>query len=292
MALVNTKKMLDDAKLNGYAVGAFNIHNLETLKAVVKAAYEMNSPLILQTTPGTIKHAGEDYIAAIAKVASEKYDIPIALHLDHGNSFDIVIRCLRAGYTSVMFDGSMLPYEQNVAATKKVVEIAHAAGVTVEAELGNIVGVEDEMYVNEDTNAFTDPKMVVDFVEKTGVDSLAIAIGTAHGLYKGEVKLDFDRLKEIRSLVDIPLVLHGASGVPDNLVRKAIEMGINKLNIATELKIPFANAIKEVFRNDPSESDPRKYLAPGEKSVEDVVKEKIKLFGCGGKILYHKMMSM
>ncbi|MBP2072982.1 class II fructose-1,6-bisphosphate aldolase [Thermoanaerobacterium butyriciformans] len=283
MALVNTEKMLNDAKLNGYAVGAFNIHNLETLKAVVKAAFEMNSPLILQTTPGTIKHAGEDYIAAIAKVASEKYDIPIALHLDHGNSFDIVVRCLRVGYTSAMFDGSMLPYEQNVAATKKVVEIAHAAGVTVEAELGNIVGVEDDMYVNEDANAFTDPKMAVDFVEKTGVDSLAIAIGTAHGLYKGEVRLDFDRLKEIRSLIDIPLVLHGASGVPDDLVRKAIELGINKLNIATELKIPFANAIKEVFENNPSESDPRKYLAPGEKSVEEVVKEKIKLFGCGGK---------
>ncbi len=264
MALVNTKKMLNDAKSNGYAVGAFNIHNLETLKAVVKAAYEMNSPLILQTTPGTIKYAGEDYIAAIAKVASEKYDIPIALHLDHGNSFDIVVRCLKAGYTSVMFDGSMLSYEQNVAATKKVVEIAHAVDVTVEAELGNIVGVEDDMYVNEDINAFTDPKMATDFVEKTGIDSLAIAIGTAHGLYKGEVRLDFDRLKEIRRLIDIPLVLHGASGVPDNLVRKAIEFGINKLNIATELKIPFANAIKEIFENSPTESDPRKYLLPGE----------------------------
>jgi tagatose 1,6-diphosphate aldolase GatY/KbaY len=283
MALVNTEKMLNDAKLNGYAVGAFNIHNLETLKAVVKAAFEMNSPLILQTTPGTIKHAGEDYIAAIAKVASEKYDIPIALHLDHGNSFDIVVRCLRAGYTSIMFDGSMLPYEQNIATTKKVVEVAHAAGVTVEAELGNIVGVEDDMYVNEDANAFTDPKMAADFVKKTGVDSLAIAIGTAHGLYKGEVRLDFDRLKEIRSLIDIPLVLHGASGVPDDLVRKAIELGINKLNIATELKIPFANAIKEVFENNPSESDPRKYLASGEESIKEVVKEKIKLFGCGGK---------
>ncbi|UZQ83199.1 class II fructose-1,6-bisphosphate aldolase [Thermoanaerobacter sp. RKWS2] len=281
MSLVNTKKMLEDAKENKYAVGAFNIHNLETLKAVVKAAYEMRSPLILQTTPGTIKHAGEDYIAAMAKVASEKYDIPIALHLDHGNSFDLVVKCIRAGYTSVMIDGSALPYEKNIELTKKVVEVAHAAGVTVEAELGSIVGVEDDMYVKEDKSAFTDPKMAADFVEKTGVDSLAIAIGTAHGMYKGEVKLDFERLKEIANLVDIPLVLHGASGVPDELVKKAIALGICKLNIATELKIPFANAIKEVFKNNPDESDPRKFLAPGERAIEEVVKEKIKLFGCG-----------
>ncbi|EGD53090.1 fructose-1,6-bisphosphate aldolase, class II [Thermoanaerobacter ethanolicus JW 200] len=281
MPLVNTKKILEDAKKNKYAVGAFNVHNLETLKAVVKAAAEMESPLILQTTPGTIKHAGEDYIAAMAKVASEKYDIPIALHLDHGNSFDLVVKCIRAGYTSVMIDGSMLSYEQNVELTKKVVEVAHAAGVTVEAELGSIVGVEDDMYVKEDKSAFTDPEMAADFVEKTGVDSLAIAIGTAHGMYKGEVKLDFERLKEIASLVDIPLVLHGASGVPDELVKKAIALGICKLNIATELKIPFANAIKEVFKNNPDESDPRKFLAPGERAIEEVVKEKIKLFGCG-----------
>lgn len=281
VSLVNTKKMLEDAKKNKYAVGAFNVHNLETLKAVAKAAYEMRSPLILQTTPGTIKHAGEDYIAAMAKVASEKYDIPIALHLDHGNSFDLVVKCIRAGYTSVMIDGSMLSYEQNVELTKKVVEVAHAAGVTVEAELGSIVGVEDDMYVKEDKSAFTDPEMAADFVEKTGVDSLAIAIGTAHGMYKGEVKLDFERLKEIASLVDIPLVLHGASGVPDELVKKAIALGICKLNIATELKIPFANAIKEVFKNNPDESDPRKFLAPGERAIEEVVKEKIKLFGCG-----------
>jgi tagatose 1,6-diphosphate aldolase GatY/KbaY len=277
MPLVNTKQMLEDAKKNKYAVGAFNIHNLETLKAVVKAAAEMKSPLILQTTPGTIKHAGEDYIAAMAKVASEKYDI----HLDHGNSFELVVKCIRAGYTSVMIDGSMLSYEQNVELTKKVVEVAYAAGVTVEAELGSIVGVEDDMYVKEDKSAFTDPKMAADFVEKTGVDSLAIAIGTAHGMYKGEVKVDFERLKEIANLVDIPLVLHGASGVPDELVKKAIALGICKLNIATELKIPFANAIKEVFKNNPDESDPRKFLAPGERAIEEVVKEKIKLFGCG-----------
>ncbi|AEM77718.1 class II fructose-1,6-bisphosphate aldolase [Thermoanaerobacter wiegelii] len=281
MPLVNTKKMLEDAKKNKYAVGAFNIHNLETLKAVVKTAAEMESPLILQTTPGTIKHAGEDYIAAMAEVASEKYDIPIALHLDHGNSFELVVKCIRAGYTSVMIDGSMLPYEENVELTKKVVEVAHAAGVTVEAELGSIVGVEDDIYVKEEKSAFTDPEMAADFVEKTGVDSLAIAIGTAHGMYKGEVKLDFERLKEIASLVDIPLVLHGASGVPDELVKKAIALGICKLNIATELKIPFANAIKEVFKNNPDESDPRKFLAPGEKAIEEIVKEKIKLFGCG-----------
>lgn len=283
MPLVNTKNMLEDAKKNKYAVGAFNIHNLETLKAVVKAAHDMRAPLILQTTPGTIKHAGEDYIAAMAKIASEKYDIPIALHLDHGNSFELVVKCIKAGYTSVMIDGSMLPYEENIALTRKVVEVAHAAGVTVEAELGSIVGVEDEMYVNEDERAFTDPERAVDFVEKTGIDSLAIAIGTAHGMYKGKVKLDFERLREIANLVEIPLVLHGASGVPAELVKRAIELGICKLNIATELKISFANAIKQVFKNDPDESDPRKFLAPGEKMIEDVVKDKIKLFGCGGR---------
>lgn len=283
MALVNTNKMLHQAKINGYAVGAFNIHNLETLKAVVKSASEMNSPVILQTTPGTIKHAGEDYIASIARTASEKYNIPIALHLDHGNSFELVVRCIRAGYTSVMIDASMMDYEKNIDTTKKVVEIAHAVGISVEAELGSIAGVEDDLYLNDDKKSYTDPDTAVDFVKRTGIDSLAIAIGTAHGLYKGEVRLDFERLKEIRSLIDIPLVLHGASGVPDDLVKKAIDLGINKINIATELKIPFANSIKEVFRQSPDESDPRKYLSNGEKSVEEVVKEKIKLFGCNDR---------
>jgi len=283
MALINTKIMLEDARKNKYAVGAFNIHNLETLKAVVKAAGEMNSPLILQTTPGTIKHAGEDYIAEMARIASERYNIPIALHLDHGNSFDLVVKCIKAGYTSVMIDGSMLPYEENIALTKKVVEVAHAAGVTVEAELGSIVGVEDELYINEEKRALTDPERAADFVEKTKVDSLAVAIGTAHGMYKGEVKLDFERLEKISKLVEIPLVLHGASGVPDELVKRAIELGIAKINIATELKISFASAIKEFFRENPEENDPRKYLLPAEKAVEDIVKMKIRLFGCEGK---------
>lgn len=283
MALVNTKKMLEDARKNKYAVGAFNIHNLETLKAVVKAAYEMKAPLILQTTPSTIEYTGKEYIVAMARIASEKFDIPIALHLDHGNSLNLVVKCIKAGYTSVMFDGSLLPYEENVALTKKVVEVAHAVGVTVEAELGSIVGVEDDVYVKEDKSTFTDPKMAADFVEKTGVDSLAIAIGTAHGMYKGEVKIDFERLREIANLVDIPLVLHGASGIPDESVKRAIELGICKLNIATELKISFANAIKEVFKNYPDENDPRKFLSPGEKAIEEVVKKKIEIFGCGGR---------
>ncbi len=283
MGLVNSVFVLRDAMINGYAVGAFNVYNIETLKAVVRAAHEKQSPVILQTTPSTIKHIGEDFFAAAAKAAAAKYNIPIILHLDHGNSFELAVKCIRAGYTSIMIDGSHLPYEENIVLTKKVVELAHSVGVTVEAELGSIAGVEDDMYVNEDKSTFTDPEMVPHFVEKTGVDTLAIAIGTAHGLYKGEVKLDFDRLKKIHNLVDVPLVLHGASGVPDGHIRKAIELGISKINIATELKVAFANAIKRVFKENPEENDPRKYFSAGEKEVVDVVKKKITLFGSGGK---------
>lgn len=278
MALVNSKKILNDAMKNGYAVGAFNIHNLETLSAVVRVANEMNSPVILQTTVGTLKHAGEDYIAALAKAASRRYEIPIALQLDHGNTYEIAAKCIRAGYTSVMIDGSYLPYEKNIELTKKVVELAHFSGVTVEAELGRIVGVEDDKFVNEKKREFTDPDIANDFVERTGIDSLAISIGTAHGLYKGEVKLDFERLSEIRKAVDIPLVLHGSSGVPEELVRRAIKSGISKLNIATELKIAFADAIKDVFKNNSSEADPRVYLGQAMMNVENVVKQKITLF--------------
>jgi tagatose 1,6-diphosphate aldolase GatY/KbaY len=283
MALVNTKKILEKAMEKGYAVGAFNIHNLETLSSAVKAASEMNSPIILQTTVGTLKHSSEDYIAALAEVASKKYNIPIALQLDHGNSYEIVVKCIRAGFTSVMIDGSHLPYEKNIQLTKKVVELAHNCGVTVEAELGKIVGVEDDIYVNDIEDALTDPAIASEFVERTGIDSLAISIGTAHGLYKGEVKLDFNRLAIIKSTVEIPLVLHGASGVPDELVKKSVVMGISKLNIATELKIPFANTIKDVFKNNPDETDPRVYLGKAKESVEKVVREKIMLFGCKDK---------
>lgn len=283
MKLVNSELILKNAVRGRYAVGAFNIYNLETLKAVVKAAGEMNSPIILQTTPRTVSQVGEDYISAMTKVAAAEYGIPVILHLDHGDSFEIVVKCIRAGYTAVMIDGSSLPYEDNITLTRKVVELAHSVGVSVEAELGEVTGVEDDLYLKGDKGRFTKPEIVPDFIERTGVDSLAVAIGTAHGKYKGEIKLDFDRLERIRSLVDIPLVLHGASGVPDKDIKKAIKFGINKINIATEIKIAFTETIKGAFKKNQDKIDPRNYLASVEKRIEQIVKNKITLFGCGGK---------
>lgn len=283
LRLKNSKKLLIDAMHNGYAIGAFNIHNLEMLKAVVQAAVDMESALILQTTPGTVKHIGEAFIVAMARTAAQYAGIPLALHLDHGNSYEIAASCIEAGYTSVMIDGSHLAYEQNVSLVKRVVETAHAAGVAVEAELGHIVGVEDDLYVSQDKSAFTDPALAQDFAERTGIDSMAIAIGTAHGLYKGEVKLDFARLEQIRKLVKIPLVLHGASGVPNALISKAIQLGISKVNVATELKEIFAEGIRHFFTKYPEENDPRKYFVPGMLNIENLVKQKIALFGSGGR---------
>ena len=196
--------MIENAQREGYAIAAFNIHNLETIQAVVEAAWEERSPLIIQTTPGTLRHAGIPYVAACVKTAARLYDIPIALHLDHCESFETIMQCIRAGYTSVMIDGSKLPYDRNVATVKKVVDIARSVGVSVEAEIGKIGGTEDDMTVDESEAALTIPEEAEDFARATGVDILAIAIGTAHGLYKGEPKLDFERLSAIRERVDIP----------------------------------------------------------------------------------------
>jgi len=212
-------------------------------------------------------------------------DIPIALHLDHATSYQQVVECIRAGYTSVMIDGSKLPYDENVALTRKVVELAHYAGVSVEAELGKVGGTEDDLTVDEREATFTVPEEAVKFIEDTGVDYLAIAIGTAHGVYKWEPKLDLERLKKIRSMVSVPLVLHGASGVPDDGLRDAIACGINKINLATDLKIPMARAIRDIFMVDPDEDDPRKYLGAAREAVEAVVRDKIRVIGCNGKAL-------
>jgi tagatose bisphosphate family class II aldolase len=282
MALVNPLKMIYKARENQVAIAAFNVHNMETIQAVAEAAAEERAPVMIQTTPGTLKHAGIPYVAACVKTASELYDIPIALHLDHCTSFPTIVQCIRNGYTSVMIDGSHLPYEENAALVAKVVEIAHYAGVAVEGELGRIGGTEDDLTVDEREAAFTVPEEALSFIESTGVDTLAVAIGTAHGVYKGEPRLDFERLARIRDLVDIPLVLHGGSGVPDESIRKAIAGGICKVNIATELKLPMAHAIQEVFRKKPDETDPRNYMGAAKEAVKTVVRQKIRLCGCNG----------
>lgn len=279
MALVNPIDMIKDAQERGYAIGAFNVHNLETVQAVVRGAVKLQSPVMIATTPGTLRHAGIENIAAIVKVEAEKNDIPIALHMDHCGDYEILKSCVDNGYTSLMIDASKLSYKENVELTKRVVDLGHKNGACVESELGKIGGVEDDVKVDERDAAFTVPEEALDFVTKTGIDTLAIAIGTAHGIYKGKPELDYERLEKIRALVDIPLVLHGASGVPYDDVRKAISLGISKVNIATELKIPFAEAIKEVFAMNPQENDPRNYMGAGRDAAQSMVEYKIRMCG-------------
>lgn len=278
MALVSSLELINKARDHKKAIAAFNIHNLETLQAVIEGAAELNSPVIIQTTGGTLRHAGIESVAAIVKALAAINDIPIALHMDHCTSFDTIVNCIQNGYTSVMIDGALLNYEDNVALVKSVVKMAHAVGIQVEGEIGKIGGVEDDMFVNDTDAAFTIPAEAKQFVDDTGIDTLAVAIGTAHGMYKGEPKLDFPRIKEIASLVNIPLVLHGASGVPDESVRKSIELGMAKVNIATELKNPMAMAIRRVL-SDPDENDPRNYMGAAKAAVKEVVKNKIRLCG-------------
>ena len=281
--LVTGKELLDHANKNGYAVGAFNINNMEIVQAIIEAAEETNSPVILQASQGGIKYAGIEYITALGKVAAEKAKVPVALHLDHGTDFEQVMLCIRYGFTSVMIDGSKHPLRENIELTKKVVDVAHAVGVSVEAELGKIGGTEDDITVDELEATFTDPDEAKIFVEETGVDSLAIAVGTAHGVYKGEPKLDFDRIRKIKELVGIPLVLHGSSGVPADSIKKAIEAGINKINIDTDLRIAFTKAMKDFLRENPDNIDPRKILTPARKAMKEVIKEKMILFGSSGR---------
>lgn len=275
--LKNTKEMLIKAQKEGYAVPAFNIHNLETMQVVLEAANEMRSPVILAGTPSTFKYAGRDYLQAIVEVAAKKYNIPIALHLDHHEKFIDIKESIDLGTKSVMIDASYCTFEENIALVKEVVEYARLRGISVEAELGSLVGQEDDLVVDEKNANYTDPYQAKEFVERTGIDSLAISIGTAHGLYKEEPKLDFERLEKIRELVDIPLVLHGASGISVNDVRKCIERGICKVNIATELKIPFSDALKSYFNNNPDANDPRHYMEPAKLAMKVVVIDKIKM---------------
>ena len=284
MTLVNPMNFMLKAQERGVAIAAFNVHNMETIQAVIEGAAEERSPVIIQTTPGTLKHAGISSVAAICKAQSEIFNIPIALHVDHCTSYETIVQCIRYGYSSVMIDGAHLSYEDNVKLVVKVVEIAHFAGVAVEAELGKIGGVEDDISVDDREATFTVPKEARDFVLATGIDTLAIAIGTAHGMYKGEPKLDFERLTAIKKLVTIPLVLHGGSGVSDKSIGESRVRGICKVNIATELKLPMAQAIQKVFRDNPSESDPRNYMGAAKKAVKQVVREKIRLCGSSNLI--------
>lgn len=277
MNLLSTKEMLLKAQNEGYAVPAFNIHNLETIQVVLQASRDLKSPVILAATPSTVKYADENYILAIIEKARELNDIPLTFHLDHHENIKDIKRIIKLGCKSVMIDASKHTFKKNIEIVKDVVDFAHRYGATVEAELGKLGGIEDDLDVDGKDAFLTDPKEAYEFVEKTGVDSLAVAIGTAHGLYKSEPKLDFDRLDKIKNIVDVPLVLHGASGVPYDSVQKSIEKGICKVNIATELKIPFSNAIKQYFNENPNASDPRQYLVPAKEAMYNVVVEKIKM---------------
>lgn len=284
MKLLSTREMLLKAQREGYAVPAFNIHNLETLQVVAETAMEMRSPVIIAGTPSTIEeYAGPDYVKAMAEVAAEKYDIPIAIHLDHFEDVQAIKKDIDLGFKSCMIDASKHEFEENIEIVKEVVDYAHKFDATVEAELGKLGGREDDVVVDEKDAMYTNPDDAAEFVKRTGIDSLAIAIGTAHGLYKGEAKLDFERLKEIRNKVSVPLVLHGASDVPDELVKKAISLGICKVNVATDLKIPFSDAVKEFFNGHPEESDPRKYMTPGKEAMKKIVQHKIEVCGSANK---------
>lgn len=281
--LVSGKSVLLDARRRGYACGAFNFNNMEFLQGILEAAEEEQSPVIVQTSEGALRYAGIDYLSEMVRLAASKTNVPVVLNLDHGLKYETTIRCLQHGWTNLMIDGSALPYEENIAIVRRVCEAAHAGGVSVEAELGKLVGIEDDVKVDENDAVYTHPDEARDFAEKTGVDSLAVAIGTAHGKYKGVPKLDFDRLAEIRKVVDIPLVLHGASGVTDEQIRTAISLGICKINIDTDLRVPFTDAIKKVFADDPEIFDPRKYCGPGREAVKEAVRGKMRLFGSSGK---------
>ena len=281
--LISGTELFQAAKKGGYAVGAFNLNNMEILQAIIEAAEEENSPVFIQASQGGIKYAGIEYIAGMARVAAEKARIPIALNLDHGTSFAQVVQCVRHGFSAVMIDGSKHSFEDNIALTQKVVEVAHPNNVSVEAELGKIGGVEDDIVVDAADASFTDPKEAAEFVERTKVDALAIAIGTAHGVYKGEPKLDFKRLEEIAAITDVPLVLHGASGISDEQIRKAVPHGITKINIDTDLRVAFSQAIKDLLAKKPGEIDPRKILGPARDAMKEVARTKMRLFGSAGR---------
>ena len=306
MPLVSPKEMFRKAYVGGYAVGAFNVNNMEIVQGIIAAGNQERSPLILQVSAGARKYAGENYIMKLMEAAMADTDLPVVLHLDHGQTFEICQMVIKAGFTSVMIDGSHLDFEGNIALTKQVVECAHAQGVFVEAELGRLAGVEDE--VSAEHSVYTDPDQAVEFVERSGCDSLAIAIGTSHGAYKfkGEAKLDFERLEKIGKLLpDYPLVLHGSSsvpqefvemankyggkvgsarGVPEDMLRRAAKMAVCKINIDTDIRLAMTAVIRKHLAEHPDHFDPRQYLTPARDAVRDMVAHKIRnVLGCSGK---------
>ena len=269
--LVTTKEMLLDAQAGHYAVGAFNVESLEFVMAVIKAAEDKKSPVIMQTTPGTVKYADLDYFAAMCKVAADAASVPVAIHLDHGDGFDRCVQAMHAGYTSVMIDGSHVPFEDNIALTASVTKVAAPLGIPVEAELGKVGGKEDDGPAVEGENPYTDPDEAEEFVARTGCGSLAVGVGTAHGVYKGTPHIEQGVLKEIRSRLEIPLVLHGTSGVPDDQVAEAIRNGICKVNYATELRQAFTKGFMGYMADNPGCFDPKKPSKPGMQDIYDVV---------------------
>ena len=308
MGLVTTTEMFKKAMKEHYAIGAFNVNNMEIIQAIVDAAKEENSPVILQASSSAIKYARVNYLMKMLEAATEDTDVPIAMHLDHGPDFETAKMCIDAGFTSVMIDGSKYDFEENVALTKKVVDYAHERGVVVEAELGKLAGIEDDVNVADSDAMFTDPDQAREFIERTGCDSLAIAIGTSHGAYKfkGEAKLRFDILEKVKEkLPDTPIVLHGAStvipelvetcnkyggnipgakGVPDEILHEASLRGVSKINVDTDLRLAMTSEIRRVFAEEPEAFDPRKYLTPAREKIKETVKHKMRdVFGSSGR---------
>ncbi len=281
--LVTTKEMLLDAQRNHYAVGAFNIENLEFVMAVLAAAEETKSPVIMQTTPGTVKSAGLDYFYGMVKAAAERASVPVALHLDHGDGFDRCMQALRVGYTSVMIDGSHETFEDNIALTKSVAAVGAAMGVPVEAELGKVGGKEDDGPAVEGENPYTDPEEAREFVERTGCTSLAIGVGTAHGVYTETPHIEQDVVKAIRAAVDVPLVLHGTSGVPDDQVAEAVKNGICKVNYATELRQAYTKGFMGYMAENPGCFDPKKPAKLGMAEITNIVKVRMENLGSVGR---------
>lgn len=278
MALTTVRGMLENAQKGAYAIAAFNVENMEMAQAVIFAAEELCAPVIVQTTSGTLQYASPGAFAGMVSRLARDAKIPVALHLDHGNSYELCEECIREGYTSVMIDGSLLPFNGNVSLTRRVVAMAY--GLPVEAELGTVGGKEDH---HEAGVQYTDPREAAQFVRETGVFSFAPAIGTAHGIYKAEPKLDLVRLQEIGQAVSVPLVLHGTSGVPHEMVRACIERGVCKVNYATELRIAFSDGVRQALSLNPGAYDPKKYLAAGRDVLQGKVKELIRVCGCDGK---------
>ncbi|QAY67354.1 class II fructose-1,6-bisphosphate aldolase [Paenibacillus protaetiae] len=279
MPLVSMNEFLPKAKAGKFAVGQFNMNNLEFAQAITEAAIAEKSPFIFGVSEGALKYMGIEYTVAIAEAAAKQSGLPIALHLDHGSSYEMAMKCIRAGFSSVMFDGSHYSLEENIAITKQVVKAAHAMGVSVEGELGTIGGVEDDISVDEEHAALAKPEEAIRFYEETGVDCLAIAVGTAHGMYKGEPKIHYDIIQKVTDAIPVPVVLHGGSGVPDEAIRLSIAAGVGKINVNTENQVACTNAIREILSADSNVYDPRKYMVPAREAMKAVVQEKIRLFG-------------